>query len=147
MKKANLNTNYPIARNYYSELGHYAEAVFRFTYDGTVTYAKGDNKAHIYDADVADYQVKTYSGRIADFSLSIEEYLANDKAQRYAYIPKAYGYKIAYIFDKAEWYEFISKFNYADYDSRTGKGTRRITREPQKMLKWLEDNCNGFTTL
>lgn len=120
----------------YKNRGQAREQDFRFAYNKTME--KADNKKATVCADIDDIQIKSARATICQ-GLDVDGYLAQDKANRYAYVTKN---ETAYIMTKKEYAEFAKRFHTVTREStKNGGATKmRFLDENQKMVAWLESH-------
>ena len=80
---------------FYKNNGQEAERVFRYTYEGKL--CKADNVKHTQGADCDNIQIKSARASVCK-GIDIEAYLAEDKAERFAYVVA--DFSKAYIMTK-----------------------------------------------
>lgn len=130
MKKINLKECVILYKN----TGMQAEAAFVNHFTGTPK--KADNISHTVKADYGDIQIKSYHATVARGTYSIDEYLKNDKAMRFAYVTK--DYRTAYIMSKIEYKVLCDRYTTRDRSSVDGSPKLRLKRENRDMMKFLE---------
>ena len=116
----------------YKNNGQHAEQVFRYTMCGKV--CKADNKQ---GTDYQDIQIKSSRATVCK-GTDIAKHIAQDKAQRYAYITS--DFSSAYIMSKAEYLNFTSQFSSVTTESAKNGGAKktRLKEENKAMLNYLE---------
>lgn len=123
-------------KRFYANNGQEAERVFRYTYTGK--FEKADNIKHTDGADCDDIQIKGARATVCK-GRSIEQYLENDKANRFAYVVK--DMSIAYIMSKALYIQFVHLFSTLTRESSKNGGAEklRLKSESKAMLQWLNE--------
>ena len=116
----------------YKNNGQHAEQVFRYTMCGKI--CKADNRE---GADFQDIQIKSSRATVCK-GTDIAKHIAQDTAQRYAYITS--DFSSAYIMSKAEYLEFTSQFSSTTTESKKNGGAikTRLKEENKAMLNYLE---------
>ena len=119
----------------YKNNGQHAEQTFRYTMSGVI--CKADNKPSTMGGDYADIQIKSARATICKGN-DIERHLAEDKAERYAYVTA--DFKTAYIMSKVEYLTFATLFATLTRESQANGGAEkmRFKSESKAMLEWLQ---------
>lgn len=123
---------------FYANNGQEAERVFRYTYTGRLE--KADNTKHSDGADCDDIQIKSARATVCK-GTNIEEYLVNDKAERFAYVVK--DMTKAYIMSRALYIQFVHMFATLTRESAKNGGAEklRLKSESKAMLEWLSERA------
>ena len=127
---------------FYKNNGQEAERVFRYTYEGILK--RADNLKHTDGADCDNIQIKSARASVCT-GTNIEEYLKNDKAERFAYVIA--DFSIAYIMTKALYIEFVKTFGTVTRESdKNGGGVKlRLKSESKVLLQWLRERAQALS--
>lgn len=137
MKKEKIDrAGYESAKNYNSGM----DAERAYIYAKTGLYVKASNLPHTAGGDFGDIQIKSFHATLCTKTTSIDEYLKQDRAQRYVYVCK--DGETCYLMDKKEWRAFISEFSCIDRESSKNDAQRReklrLKRCENKIVEWCE---------
>ena len=132
----------------YKKAGQQGEVIAAFTSDGLIIepdpntphYIAGDYTSPKY----GQVQVKTPRATVCEGSYNIEEYIAVDKADMFAYVVKSQEWVV--FFTRSEWVEFVKLFSVKCLASDGITPKLRLDHETAMMLMWLDNKINGIST-
>lgn len=104
------------------------KAIFNIWGELRTTKDSGDHRT---GCDYDNVSIKSERATLTTTTTNIQEYLAEDKAERYLYVMN--DEETAYMMNRQEFEKFLQMFSTKSITSRTHKPCLRLGRETEKM--------------